>query len=86
MPGILEQAKSWRILKPGESLIKTYKQSEFFVYKYTSKIQELTIFWGEYRPPALTNGDITALEASATPQKCTPPVPLGKTTHTITSR
>ena len=59
MPGSLEQAKTWRTLKPGESLIKTYKRSELFVYEQDPGAYD---FWGEYRPPALTSEDITALE------------------------
>jgi len=59
MPGILEQAKSWRSLQPGESLTKTYKRSELFVYEQDRGAYD---FWAEYRPPALTAEDITALE------------------------
>ena len=59
MPGILEQAKSWRGLQPGESLTKTYKRSELFVYEEGRGAYD---FWAEYGPPALTAEDIAALE------------------------
>jgi hypothetical protein len=59
MPGILEQSKLWRSLKPGESLTMTYKRSELFVYEQGPGAYD---FWAEYRPPALTVEDITALQ------------------------
>lgn len=60
-PDILEQAKSWRRLKPGASFIVSYKRTELFVYEQASGSYE---FWGEYQPPTLTAEDITALEHS----------------------
>jgi len=57
--GILEQAKSWKRLKPGESLTVSYKRSELFVSEQAPGAYEL---WGEYQPPHVPAEDITALE------------------------
>jgi hypothetical protein len=57
-PGILEQAKSWRRLKPGASLTISYKRTELAPQQAPGAYE----FWGEYRPPQLTAEDITALE------------------------
>ncbi len=59
MPGILEQAKTWRKLRPGESFTVSYKREELFVSEQAPGAYE---FWGEYRPPRLTTEEITALE------------------------
>ena len=57
--GILEQAKSWKRLKPGESLTVSYKRIELFVFEQAPGAYEL---WGEYQPPPLTAADIAILE------------------------
>ena len=59
MPGILEQAKSWRRLQPGESLTKSYKRAELFVFEQAPGAYE---FWAEYRPPQLTAEEVSLLE------------------------
>jgi len=59
IPGILEQAKSWRRLQPGESLTKSYKRSELFVVEQAPGTYE---FWAEYRPLQLTAEEMTLLE------------------------
>jgi hypothetical protein len=59
IPGILEQAKTWRKLRPGESFTVSYKREELFVSEQAPGAYE---FWGGYRPPRLTEEEITALE------------------------
>jgi hypothetical protein len=58
-PGILEQAKSWKNLRPGESLTVSYKRTELFVFEQAPGVYD---FWGEYQPPQLTADDIKALK------------------------
>jgi hypothetical protein len=58
-PGILDQVKSWRILKPRQSLAVSYKRSELWVSEQAPGGYD---FWGEYEPPQLTAEDIAALE------------------------
>jgi hypothetical protein len=59
MPGILERARSWTSLGRGESLTKTYKRSDLFVYEQGPGAYN---FWAEYKPPEFTPEDIAALE------------------------
>ena len=58
-PGILEQAKSWRRLKPNESFTVSYERAELFVFEEAPGAYEL---WGEYQPPQLTTEEIAVLE------------------------
>jgi hypothetical protein len=58
-PDILEQAKSWRKLKPDESLTVSYKRAELFVFEEAPGSYEL---WGEYFPPKLTAQELAILE------------------------
>jgi hypothetical protein len=58
-PGILDQAKSWKTLKPGESLAVSYKRAALFDRQNAPGVYE---FWGEYQPPELSAEDITALQ------------------------
>jgi hypothetical protein len=58
-PGILEQAKSWRRLKLGESFTVSYERAELFVFEEAPGAYEL---WGEYQPPQLTTEEIAVLE------------------------
>jgi hypothetical protein len=50
-PGILEEVKSWKRLKPGESFTVSYKRVELSVFEQAPGTYE---FRGEYRPPELT--------------------------------
>jgi hypothetical protein len=59
MPGILEQAKSWGRLQPGESLTMSYKRSELNVFEQAPGAYD---FWGEYQPPKLTAEEVRLLE------------------------
>jgi hypothetical protein len=58
-PGILEQAKSWRRLKPSESFAVSYERAELFDFEEAPGAYEL---WGEYRPPQLTTEEIAVLD------------------------
>jgi hypothetical protein len=58
-PGILEQAKTWRRLKSGESLTLSYKRTELFVFEEAPGAYD---FGGEYHPPKLTAEQVVALE------------------------
>ena len=68
-PGILEQAKSWKKLKPGESLTVSYKRTELFDYEEAPGAYE---FWGEYQPPRLTTEEIAVLEHAGIAFLCEP--------------
>lgn len=68
-PGILEQAASWKRLKPGESLTVSYKRVELFVFEEAPGAYE---FWGEYQPPRLTTGEIAVLEDAGISFPCEP--------------
>lgn len=50
-PGILEEVKSWKRLKPGESYTVSYKRVELSVFEQAPGSYE---FWGEYQPPRLS--------------------------------
>jgi len=56
---ILEDAKFWTTLKPGESFTVSYKRVELFVFEQVPGAYE---FWGEYRPPKLTGEEIGLLQ------------------------
>jgi len=58
-PGILEQAKSWRRLKPGESFTVSYERAELFVFEEAPGAYELR---GEFQPPQLTTEEIAVLD------------------------
>ena len=58
-PGILEEVKSWKTLKPGESFTVSYKRVELSVFEQAPGAYE---FWGEYKPPKLTSEEIGLLE------------------------
>lgn len=60
-PAILEQAKTWTRLKPGESLTLSYKRTELFVFEEAPGAYD---FWGEYHPPKLTAEQVVALEGA----------------------
>jgi hypothetical protein len=68
-PGILEQAKSWKKLKPGESLTVSYKRTELFDFEEAPGAYE---FWGEYQPPRLTTEEIAVLEHAGIAFPCEP--------------
>ena len=68
-PGILEQAKSWKKLKPGESLTVSYKRTELFDFEEPPGAYE---FWGEYQPPRLTTEEIAPLEHAGIAFLCEP--------------
>ena len=56
---ILEWAKSWQSLDPGESLSVNYSRRDLFNFQQDAGDYE---FWGEYVPPKLTTDDISLLE------------------------
>lgn len=56
---ILEWAKSWQSLDPGESLSVNYSRRDLFNFQEDAGDYE---FWGEYVPPKLTTDDISLLE------------------------
>jgi hypothetical protein len=58
-PGILEQSKTWTRLKSGETLTRSYKRTELFVFEEAPGAYE---FWEEYHPPQLTAEQVVALE------------------------
>jgi hypothetical protein len=58
-PGILEQAESWRKLKPSESFTVSYKRAELLVFEEAPGTYEL---WGEYLPLQLTTEELAILE------------------------
>jgi hypothetical protein len=68
-PGILEQAKSWKKLKHGESLTISYKKTELFDFEEAPGAYE---FWGEYQPPRLTAEEIAVLELAGIAFPCEP--------------
>jgi hypothetical protein len=68
-PGILEQAKSWKRLKPGESLTFSYKRADLFVFEEAPGAYE---FWGEYQPPPLTTEQAAVLEHAGITFPCEP--------------
>jgi hypothetical protein len=56
--GILEEVKSWKRLKPGESFTVSYKRVELSTFEQAPGGYE---FWGEYQPPKLTAEEIGLL-------------------------
>lgn len=60
-PGILEEVRSWKRLKPGESFAVSYKRFELSVFEQAPGAYE---FWGEYQPPRLTTEEIGLLESA----------------------
>jgi hypothetical protein len=56
---VLEWAKSWHSLDPGESLSVNYSRRDLFNFQEDAGDYE---FWGEYVPPKLTIEDISLLE------------------------
>jgi len=68
-PGILEQAKSWKRLKPSESLTFSYKRADLFVFEEAPGAYE---FWGEYQPPPLTTEQAAVLEHAGITFPCEP--------------
>jgi len=58
-PGILEEVKSWKRLKPGESFAVSYKRVALSNFEQGPGAYE---FWGEYHPPKLTAEEIGLLQ------------------------
>ena len=56
---LLEWAKSWHSLDPGESVSVNYSRRDLFNFQEDAGDYE---FWGEYVPPKLTIEDISLLE------------------------
>ena len=56
---VLEWAKSWQSLNPGESLSVSYPRRDLFNFQEDAGDYE---FWGEYVPPKLTIEEISLLE------------------------
>jgi hypothetical protein len=68
-PGILEEVKSWRRLKPGESFTVSYKRVELSVFEQAPGAYE---FLGEYRPPKLTAEEVGLLQHAGIDFACEP--------------
>lgn len=58
-PGVLEWAKHWKPLEPGQSLTVSYSRRDLFNFQEDAGTYE---FWGEYLPPQLTTRDVSVLE------------------------
>jgi hypothetical protein len=56
---VLEWAKSWQSLDPGESLSINYSRRDLFNFQEDAGDYE---FWGEYVPPKLTSEEISLVE------------------------
>jgi hypothetical protein len=58
---VLEWAKSWQSLGPGESLSVSYSRRDLFNFQEDAEDYQ---FWGEYVPPKLTIDEISLLESA----------------------
>ena len=54
LPSMSDQAKSWKVLKPGESLTVTFDRKTLFVDEQGPGTYE---FWSEYTPPDIPAED-----------------------------
>ena len=73
-PGILEEVKSWKRLKPSESFTVSYKRVELSVSEQAPGAYE---FWGEYQPPKFTAEEIglherTGIDFASEPLRSAP--------------
>jgi hypothetical protein len=59
--GVVEWARSWKILDPGESLEVSYSRQALFNLQEDAGAYE---FWGEYLPPELSDEDVSLLDAA----------------------
>ncbi len=58
---LIEQAKSWKLLRPGESLSLTFSRKQLFEFQNAPGEYE---FWAEYDPPQISTEEESALQAA----------------------
>jgi len=58
-PKLLDQAKAWKLLRPGESLSVTFSRKQLFVIQEAPGHYD---FWAEYEPPQFSAEEQAMLE------------------------